>query len=83
MIVQKMLSLLHHCEISDSFVHPNMKLSGGKNGHGEARLFLTNCKDIFEKITKKKKIKILFDKDYINNLESFVSDENNFITNIK
>ena len=28
---------LHHCEVSDSFVHPTMKLSNGKNGNGESK----------------------------------------------
>ena len=43
---------LHHCEVSDSFVHPIMKLSNGKNGNGESRLFLSCYENICEIIQK-------------------------------
>lgn len=69
---------LHHCEVSDSFVHPNMKLSNGKNGNGESRLFISCSENISETIQKQKKIKIQFDDNYINNLEPYVYDETNF-----
>jgi len=69
---------LHHCEVSDSFVHPNMKLSNGKNGNGESRLFVSCSENICEIIQKKKKIKIHFDDNYIYNLEPYVSEETNF-----
>ena len=69
---------LHHCEVSDSFVHPIMKLSNGKNGNGESRLFVSCSENICEIIQKEKKIKIQFDDNYIDNLEPYVSDETNF-----
>lgn len=69
---------LHHCNVSDSFVHPNMKLSNGKNGNGESRLYVSCSENICEIIQKEKKIKIKFDYNYIYNLEPYVSDETNF-----
>jgi hypothetical protein len=72
---------LHHCEVSDSFVHPNMKLSNGKNGNGESRLFISCSKQICGKIKEKKNIKIRFEPDYINKLVSFVSEDPNFKKN--
>jgi len=69
---------LHHCEVSDSFVHPIMKLSNGKNGNGESRLFVSCSENICEIIQKEKKIKIQFYDNYIDNLEPYVSDETNF-----
>lgn len=69
---------LHYCQVSDSFVHPNMKLSNGKNGNGESRLFISCSKEICEKIQENKSIKIHFDDKYISNLESYVSNESNF-----
>ena len=69
---------LHHCEVSDSFVHLNMKLSNGKNGNGESRLFVSCSKNICKIIKKEKKIKIQYDDNYIYNLEPYVSDETNF-----
>ncbi len=69
---------LHHCEVSDSFVHPNMKLSNGKNGNGESRLFISCSENIFKTIQKEKKFKIQFDDNYIYNLEPYISEETNF-----
>jgi len=69
---------IHQCEASDSFVHPFMKLSNGKDGNGEGRLFISSSKNIFNKIVDKKKIKILFDSEYIQKLEQFVSQETHF-----
>ncbi len=68
----------HYCEVSDSFVNPIMKLSNGKNGNGESRLFISNSKDICKKIEDYKKIKIQFESTYINDLEQFVSIDTNF-----
>ena len=50
---------LHQCEVSDSFVYPNMKLSNGKNGNGESRLFISCSEKICEEIKKQKNIKII------------------------
>jgi hypothetical protein len=55
-----------------------MKLSNGKNGNGESRLFISNSRDICKKIEEYKKVKIQFDSNYINDLEQFVSIETNF-----
>ena len=73
--------LLHHCEVSDSFVHPNMKLSNGKNGNGESRLFISCSEKICKIIEEKEQIKIQFDDKYIPNLETFVSEKSNFRKN--
>ena len=72
------LQKLHHCEVSDSFVHPNMKLSNGKNGNGESRLFISCSEKICKEIEKKQYITITFDTDYINKLKPFVSQDSNF-----
>ena len=48
------MSVLHHCEISDSFVHPNLKLANGKNGNGESRLFISNNYDYAKQLVNKK-----------------------------
>lgn len=69
---------LHQCEVSDSFVHPNMKLSDGKNGNGESRLFISCSKTVCKKIEEKKEIKIQYDDEYINNLEQYVSEDTHF-----
>lgn len=69
---------LHHCEVSDSFVHPNMKLSNGKNGNGESRLFVSCCEELCKKIQKEKKFEIQIDDNYISYLETYVSKETNF-----
>jgi hypothetical protein len=44
---------IHTCEISDSFVHQNLKLSGGKCGNGESRLFISNNREFTEKLINK------------------------------
>jgi len=69
--------MFHSCEISDSFVHPNMKLSNGKNGNGESRLFISNSKEIVKRIVKSKSLYIDFDKNYINDFEEFVAIDTN------
>lgn len=71
-------SKLHQCEVSDSFVYPNMKLSNGKNGNGESRLFISCSEKIYEEIIENPTITILFDPDYINKLEPFVYQNTNF-----
>ena len=68
----------HHCEISDSFVSSNMKLSNGKNGHGESRLFVSNSENICKEIARFKKIKINIPDKYSNKLQPFVSQDANF-----
>ena len=68
----------HSCEISDSFVKPKMKLSNGRNGNGEARLFISNSREITNKIIKSKKMRIKFDENYISQLQTFVEDQANF-----
>ena len=73
---------IHHCEVSDSFVHPNMKLNDGKNGNGEARLFISNSKDICRKIQEKGILKIHFEDNYVDDVEEFVLNEQNFRQNI-
>ena len=69
---------IHQCEVSDSFVHPNMKLSNGKNGNGESRLFISCSEKIFETVKEKKKINIIFEPNYNNKLVSFVLEDANF-----
>ena len=76
--LKEITTYLQHVEVSDSFVYPFMKLSGGKDGNGESRLFISNSKDICTLIAKEKKIKICFSNDYIEELESFVSQSENF-----
>jgi hypothetical protein len=68
----------HWCEVSDSFVHPNNKLSGGKKGHGEARLFISNNKYIGKRLSNKP-WKIEFDKNYLTDIKNIVNDQTNFI----
>ena len=53
MILECLAIMLHHCEVSDSFVHPSMKLSNGKNGNGESRLFISGSRNICQEIEKK------------------------------
>jgi hypothetical protein len=74
--------MIHHCEVSDSFVHPNMKLSDGKNGNGESRLFISCSEKICEGIEEKKQIKIQFGDDYISKLEPYVSTDSYFRKNV-
>tara|TARA_B100001093_G_C26799645_1_gene1002760 strand:+ start:242 stop:1114 length:873 start_codon:yes stop_codon:yes gene_type:complete len=74
--------MLHHCEVSDSFVHPNMKLSNGKNGNGESRLFISYSQEISKIIEEKQQIKIQFHHDYISILEQFVSQDTYFRKNV-
>ena len=70
--------MIHHCEVSDSFVDSNLKLSNGKKGNGEGRLFISSSELICKKIEENKQIKIQFDDEYISNLEPYVSEETNF-----
>lgn len=69
---------IHHCEISDSFVHPNNKLSNGKNGHGEARLYLSASETILQTLSSKP-WKVNFDSNYIDDISDFMKDTNKFI----
>lgn len=71
------MSYLHHCEVSDSFVHPDMKLLGGR-GNGESRLFISCSESICKTIEKHKKVKIKYTEGYINHSETFVNDDINF-----
>ena len=70
-------SILHHCEISDSFVHPDLKLSNGKNGNGESRLFISNNKNYAKRVVKKTWL-VNFDENYINDINDFLEDDLNF-----
>lgn len=74
--------VVHWCEVTDSFVHPNNKLSGGKKGHGEARLYISGSKDI-EKILSNKHWKIEYDKNYLRDIKNIVNNKNNFIKQIE
>lgn len=69
---------IHFCEISDSWVHPENKLSNGKKGHGESRLFVSCSKEIVEKICSKP-WKINFDDNYKKDIKTFMEDNDNFI----
>jgi hypothetical protein len=68
----------HSCEISDSFVHPNMKLNNGKNGNGESRLFISNNQDYAYKLADGRPWKIIFEDDYKKNVSYFINNERNF-----
>ena len=68
---------IHSCEISDSFVHPNLKLSGGKCGNGESRLFISNNKEYTKQIVSKPWI-IQYDKNYKNDILQYLNDNNLF-----
>jgi len=68
----------HSCEISDSNVAGSMKLSNGKNGNGEGRLFISNSVDIMNRIISYSKMKVEFDDTYIDDLQYFVKDNSNF-----
>ena len=70
--------IIHHCEVSDSWVHPINKLSNGKSGNGEARLFISCGKEYHKKLCEKP-WKIVFHDNYVNDVESFMSNDNNFI----
>ena len=76
--------MIHTCEISDSFVSHNMKLrkETGKVGNGEARLFISNSKEITNKFINKDGVenllKVEFDENYINDNEEFLKNDNNF-----
>jgi len=70
--------VLHYCEASDSLVAECMKLSGGKNGKGEGRLYVSCSAKICKEIAEHKAVKIIFDDNYINKLLPFVSQDANF-----
>ena len=67
--------MFHHCEVSDSFVHPDNKLSKGKNGHGESRLFTSSSEELTNKVCKKP-WKITFDPNYKSDIEEFTEGDN-------
>lgn len=70
--------MIHSCEISDSFVHPNMKLSNGKNGNGESRLFVSCSSEITNNIADKNKLLIHVDPNYLIDVKEFTCDDANF-----
>jgi len=72
------MNKLHYCEISDSFVHPENKLSNGKNGHGESRLFISCSTELMEQLCKKP-WKIVFDTNYKSDIKEFIEEKDNFI----
>ena len=67
---------LHFCHVSDSFVKVN-KLSHGKNGHGERRLYISASHDIQRKLVSKK-WKLDFDPNYMKDIRYFIEDPSNF-----
>jgi len=73
----KKYHMIHNCEISDSFVHPNLKLSGGKGGNGESRLFISNNSDFANRLTGKP-WKITFDNSYKQDILSDLSNTEQF-----
>lgn len=72
------MNKLHHLEISDSFVHPENKLSNGKNGHGESRLFISCNKELMDQLCKAP-WKIVYHKDYKSDIKDFIEENDNFI----
>ena len=73
----KIIKPFHTCEVSDSFVHPTMKLSEGKNGNGESRLFISTDKDITNQLVKKEWI-LNYDSNYIEDVSEFVNNDKKF-----
>ena len=71
----------HYCEIPDSFVHNCNKLTNGKNGHGEARLFISSSEDIQMQVLEKP-WKIEFCNYYLSDIDAFIRNTNNFKKNI-
>ena len=69
---------VHQCEVSDSLVSPCMKLSGGKKGNGEGRLYISGSGEIGKQISDKKNVKMIYDPNYVNSLLTFVSKDANF-----
>lgn len=63
--------------VPDCLVHPSMKLNDGKDGHGERRIYTGDSNDVNEYITTKP-WKIQIPDDYYENLEDFLTNEDNF-----
>jgi len=79
-IIKKMESLQllpNRIEISDSFVHPDFKLSNGKNGNGERRLYTgdNNTTNIY---LSSKPWKLLYDPDYITDFNGVLENPIHF-----
>lgn len=72
--------MFHHCEISDSFVHPDNKLANGKQGHGEETLFISNNKNLTSQLLNKK-WKITVEPSYLKNIKKDI-EELSFIKKI-
>jgi len=63
--------------IPDCFVSPYLKLSNGKNGHGERRLYTGDSYKNNEHICKKPWL-IKYPCNYKNDIESILNDDSNF-----
>ena len=63
--------------IPDCFVSPNLKLSKGKDGHGERRLYTGDNNNNNEYICKKPWF-INYPSNYKNEIEELLNDDENF-----
>lgn len=63
--------------IPDCFVSPNLKLSNGKNGHGERRLYTGDSYEDNKKLTQKPWI-IKYDTNYIQEITAILRDNEKF-----
>ena len=63
--------------IPDCFVSPNLKLSNGKNGHGERRLYTGDSHEENEKLTTKPWA-IKYSENYYDEIKPILNDETNF-----
>ena len=63
--------------ISDCFVNQNLKLSNGKNGHGERRLYTGDNNNNNEHICKKPWL-IIYPGNYKNEIGEFLDNQENF-----
>jgi hypothetical protein len=64
-------------EISDCFISPYLKLSNGKNGHGERRLYTGDSHEKNEKLTRKPWI-IKYSENYYNEIEPLLNNQEKF-----
>lgn len=65
-------------EVVDSFVYCCMKLSNGKNGHGERRLYTGNDNDVNNFIITKP-WKIVYDPNYLVDFGDYLDNDGNFV----
>ena len=66
------------CQISDSFVHPLVKLAGGKSGHGERRLYTGDSNTTNEYLCTKP-FKLAYSAKYLESISSLTADSSKYL----